>query len=133
MSRHEKTVELSYFLDVGTRHKVRRYDGPTQGCPASGLLYSAAVYGPTVEALEEVGGDTVSLAYMDDDNLLGTLGEALQAAKQQTKFAEIGLRVLDYMILRGARAPGTHETKRFCREREPVATPALRLTRATSL
>ena len=35
--------ELSYFLDDGTRTKVFRYDGPKQGCPGSGLFYSAAV------------------------------------------------------------------------------------------
>ena len=48
---YSRVDELSYFLDDGTRQKVLRYDGPTQGCPGSGLFYSAAVYGPTVEAL----------------------------------------------------------------------------------
>jgi len=109
---YSRVDELSYFLDDGTRTKVFRYDGPTQGCPGSGLFYSAAVYGPTVEALEQVArekvgkGDTVSLAYMDDDNLLGAPEEALRAARiQKDKFAEIGLRVRDYTILRGSEAP----------------------------
>ena len=109
---YSRVDELSYFLDGGTRTKVLRYDGPTQGCPGSGLFYSAAVYGPTVEALEEVGGDTVSLAYMDGDNLLGALEEALRvAAVQQAKFQEIGLRVRDYTILRGAEAPEADEIR----------------------
>ena len=54
---YSRVDALSYFLDDGTRTKVFRYDGPTQGCPGSGLFYSAAVYSPTVEALEEVGGE----------------------------------------------------------------------------
>ena len=109
---YSRVDELSYFLDDGTRKKVLRYDGPTQGCPGSGLFYSAAVYGPTVEALEEVGGDTVSLACMDNDNLLGAPEEALRvAAVQQAKFQEIGLRVRDYTILRGAEAPEADEIR----------------------
>ena len=115
---YSRVDELSYFLDDGTRQKVLRYDGPTQGCPGSGLFYSAAVYGPTVEALEEVGGDTVSLAYMDDDNLLGAPEEALRvAALQQAKFKKIGLHVRDYTILRGSEAPPADEIREAAERR----------------